>query len=159
MDEETREFIFEIYLPVLDENIGHIQLSLLENAELSENTLGTVIKLLYAFVWQESIVDLGGKNQKLIWPFNIFVFSGLNLTPEANEAGAAFTPKLNAFANNLTRWDLTVEELQLGGGYPGSVGCNNVIPHAKWHAQTSAALSDMMKLMDFVLKLEKQHMY
>ena len=159
MDEETREFIFEIYLPVLDENIGHIQLSLLENAELSENTLGTVIKLLYAFVWQESIVDLGGKNQKLIWPFNIFVFSGLNLTPEANEAGAAFTPKLNAFANNLTRWDLTVEELQLGGGYPGSVGCNNVIPHAKWHAQTSAALSDMMRLMDFVLKLEKQHMY
>ena len=66
VDEETREFIFEIYLPVLDENIGHIQLSLLENAELSENTLGTVIKLLYAFVWQESIVDLGGKNQKLI---------------------------------------------------------------------------------------------
>ena len=38
------------------------------------------------------------------------------------------------------------------------MGCNNVIPHAKWHAQTSAALSDMMRLMDFVLKLEKQHM-
>lgn len=87
-----------------------------------------------------------------------FIFSGLNLTPEANEAGAAFTPKLNAFANNLTRWDLTVDDVQFGGGYPGSVGCNNVIPHAKWHAQTSAALSDMMRLMDFVLKLEKQHM-
>ena len=87
-----------------------------------------------------------------------FIFSGLNLTPEANEAGATFTPKLNAFANNLTRWDLTVEDVQLGGGYPGSVGCNNVIPHAKWHAQTSAALSDMMRLMDFVLKLEKQYM-
>ena len=65
MDEETREFIFEIYLPVLDQNIGHIQLSLLENAELSENTLGTVIKLLYAFVWQESIIDLGGKKSKV----------------------------------------------------------------------------------------------
>ena len=117
--------------------------------------------------WLSSYMPLCGKkvsltlearNQKLIWPINIFVFSGLNLTPEANEAGAAFTPKLNAFANNLTRWDLTVEELQLGGGYPGSVGCNNVIPHAKWHAQTSAALSDMMRLMDFVLKLEKQYM-
>ena len=38
---------------------------------------------------------------------------GLNLTPEANEAGAAFTPKLNAFANNLTRWELTVEDVQV----------------------------------------------
>ena len=62
VDEEIREFIFETYLPVLDENIGHIELSLVENAELSENTLGTVIKLLYAFVWQESVIDLGGKN-------------------------------------------------------------------------------------------------
>ena len=72
MDEETREFIFEIYLPVLDQNIGHIQLSLLENAELSENTLGTVIKLLYAFVWQESIVDLGGKKSKVNLTLNYF---------------------------------------------------------------------------------------
>ena len=62
MDEEIRDFIFETYLPVLDENIGHIELSLVENAELSENTLGTVIKLLYAFVWQESVIDLGGEN-------------------------------------------------------------------------------------------------
>ena len=89
--------------------------------------------------------------------FDFYIFLGLNLTPEANEAGATFTPKLNAFANNLTRWDLIVEDVQLGGGYPGSGGCNNVIPHAKWHAQTSAALSDMMRLMDFVLKLEKNH--
>ena len=72
VDEETREFIFEIYLPVLDQNIGHIQLSLLENAELSENTLGTVIKLLYAFVWQESIVDLGGKKSKVNLTLNYF---------------------------------------------------------------------------------------
>ena len=101
--------------------------------------------------WRQDITN------KFIKPVN-FIFPGLNLTPEANEAGAAFTPKLNAFANNLTRWDLTVDDVQFGGGYPRSVGCNNVIPHAKWHAQTSAALSDMMRLMDFVLKLEKQHM-
>ena len=35
------------------------------------------------------------------------------------------------FANNLTLWDLTVEDIQEGGGYPGSLGCNNLIPHAK----------------------------
>ena len=24
---------------------------------------------------------------------------------------------------------------QVGDGYPGSAGCNRVIPHAKWHVQ------------------------
>ena len=105
-----------------------------------------------------------GKNMLLILEVYLYKdscsyrsFSGLNLTPEANAAGAAFTPQLNAFANNLTRWELTVEDVQFGGGYPGYAGCNDLIPHAKWHAQTSAALSDMTRLMDFVLKLEKKH--
>jgi len=138
---EMREFIFDSYLPLLDQHIGHINLSLLEKAQLSENTIGTLIKLLYAFFWQESIIDLGG----------------LNTTPEINAAGADFTPQLNAFANNFTQWELTVEDVQLGGGYPGSAGCNDVIPHAKWHAQTAAALADMTRLMDFVLALEKKH--
>ena len=43
----------------------------------------------------------------------LFFFEGLNLTPEFNAAGAEFTPKLNAFANNLTRWDLTVQDVQV----------------------------------------------
>ena len=54
--EKDKEFIFSTYLPVLEESIGHIELSLLEKAELSENTLGTVIKLLYAFLWQEGVI-------------------------------------------------------------------------------------------------------
>ena len=60
VEEEDKEFIFELYLPLLQENIGHIQLSILEKAELTENTIGSVIKLLYAFVWQEHVIDFGG---------------------------------------------------------------------------------------------------
>ena len=45
----------------------------------------------------------------------------------------------------------------MGGGYPGSHGCNDLIPHAKWHGQTSAALADMTRLVDFVVELEKKH--
>ena len=40
-------------------------------------------------------------------------FPDLNTSPEINTAGAAFTPILNSFANNLTRWDLTVEDVQV----------------------------------------------
>ena len=71
-----------------------------------------------------------------------------------NKAGAALLPQINLLANNLTRWELTVEDLQLGRGYPGSPGCNDLIPHAKWHLQTAASLSDMTRLVDFVLYLE-----
>ena len=60
VDEEFRQFIFDLYLPLLDEHIGHISLSILEKAELLENAVGTVLKLFYAFFWQESIIDLGG---------------------------------------------------------------------------------------------------
>ena len=187
--EKDKEFIFSTYLPVLEENIGHIELSLVEKAELSENTLGTVIKLLYAFVWQEGVIKfpsgkyspsdislyiLHGTISYLQCTNKSLYFEGWNLTPEANAAGAAFTPKLNAFGNNLTLWDLTVQDVQVGrerhvytrvttcpvqagGGYPGSAGCNDVIPHAKWHAQTAASLADMTRLMDFVLRLERRH--
>ena len=71
--------------------------SSLLHAELFENTIGTITKLLYAFFWQESIIDLGG----------------LNESPAINEAGAAFTPQVNMFANNLTRWDLFVGDVQV----------------------------------------------
>ena len=60
VDIEDKDFIFELYLPLLQEKIGHIQLSALEKAELTENTIGSVIKLLYAFLWQEHVIDFGG---------------------------------------------------------------------------------------------------
>ena len=39
-----------------------VQLSVLEKAQLLENTLGTVTKLLFAFFWQEKVIDLGGED-------------------------------------------------------------------------------------------------
>ena len=38
--------------------------------------------------------------------------SGLNLSPEVNTAGAALLPQINQLANNLTLWELKVEDLQ-----------------------------------------------
>ena len=138
MTPEDQEFLLSVYLPVLMDVTDNYPLTVLEKAELLENTVGTVMKLLFAFVWQEDVIDL----------------SGFNDLPEVNQAGAALLPEFNMFFNNLTLWDLNVQDVQLGGGYPGSVGCNDVIPHAKWHLQTAASLSDMTKLVDFVLYLE-----
>ena len=46
---EDQEFLLTVYLPLLTELTDTFPLTLLEKAELLENTVGTVIKLLFAF--------------------------------------------------------------------------------------------------------------
>ena len=46
---EDQEFLLSVYLPLLTELTDTFPLTLLEKAELLENTVGTVIKLLFAF--------------------------------------------------------------------------------------------------------------
>ena len=96
--EEEKEFFLLTFLPELVAITDLHPLTTLEKAELLENTLGTVMKLLFAFVWQEAVID----------------FNGINEIPAVNEAGAAFLPQFNLFANNLTLWDLHVSDVQLG---------------------------------------------
>ena len=109
----------------------------LEKADLLENSAGTVSKLLYAFIWQEEVFDLGGAN----------------LSPEANAFEAALLPHVNELGNNLTSWSLHVLDIQAGGGYPGSGWCNDIVPHVKWHLETAAALADVARLADMVYRL------
>ena len=46
---EDQEFLLSVYLPLLTELTDTFPLTLLEKAELLENTVGTVMKLLFAF--------------------------------------------------------------------------------------------------------------
>ena len=61
MSEEEQTFFLSDYLPALAEITQDVQLSVLEKAQLLENTLGTVAKRLFAFFWQEKVIDLGGE--------------------------------------------------------------------------------------------------
>jgi len=137
---EDQVFVMDAFLPAIRIASSHHYLGLTDRLELLTNTLFTVAKLLYAFVWQEDVIDFGGAN----------------LTPEANSAGAALLPYLNEYANNQTSWELHVDDAQRGESYPGWQTCNPVIPHAKWHAQTAASLADVGRLMDSVYRLMQQ---
>lgn len=136
---EDRSFLLDHYLPAIRKASTHY-LGLRDRLELLRNMVTTVGKLLYAFVWQENVID----------------FHGWNLTPEANQIGATLLPFINEYANNHTSWDLNVEDVQKGQGYPGWETCNPVIPHAKWHVQTAASLADMARLMDMLLRMMTQ---
>ncbi len=55
MPEDLRQFCLIDFLGEVRNATSHIQLSVTEKGKLEGNTIGTAIKLLYAFVWQVSI--------------------------------------------------------------------------------------------------------
>ena len=80
------------FLPELRNATADVHLDLDEKTKLLKNTAGTVIKVMYAFVWQESILDLGD----------------VILTPDANTLGTILLPLINDLGNSLTSWELQV---------------------------------------------------
>merc|ERR1719348_2085878 len=138
LPEETRAFVFDIYLPEIRAGTADVSLGLLEHAQFQLNTVGTLIKLIYAFLWQEyALTDA-----------DIF------LDPEVNQLGASAMSSVNQLANYLTDFPILDEGLQSGSGiYPGENWCNPQEPHSKWHVQSSNGLMDLMLLADNVFKL------
>lgn len=65
VSDQDKMFFLDDYLPKLEIQTQNVTLSVLEKAELLENTAGTLIKIFYAFFWQESIIDLGGETPSI----------------------------------------------------------------------------------------------
>ena len=61
VSEQDKEFFLDHYLPKLEVKTQNVTLTTQEKAEVLENAAGTLIKIFYAFFWQESIIDLGGE--------------------------------------------------------------------------------------------------
>ena len=71
------------------------------------------------------------------------------LRPEVNEIGAALLPVVNVLSTQLTTFEYSSSDFQLGQNfYPGELGCNKWDPHCKWHLQTGIALVDFEQVAD-----------
>ena len=80
------------------------------------------------------------------------------LQPSTNEVGAAFLPVLNQALNGINSWNYSNANMQLGiNMYPGEKWCNPVIPHAKWHLETSIALTDFAFLTEELYRIFKTY--
>merc|ERR1712061_670723 len=127
LPQEIRDFINNQYLPEIRTVTSGIRIGILE-------------KLLYAFVWQEQILDIP------------FVFD-----PEANIKGNELIPVVNAFANRLNDFTFYEENFQNGTLiYPGDGWCNNQEAHSKWHVQSAVGLLDLVYLCDTINGLTAQ---
>ena len=96
--------MFKIRLATADVTLG-----IMENIQLELDTLATLIKLIYAFLWQEYVLT----------------GSDIFLDPEVNVLGATFMSTVNNLANYLNSFPVLSEALQSGYGvYPGDTWCN-----------------------------------
>lgn len=107
-----------------------------ETTKFLGNTAGTLIKLFYAFLWQEGYVT------------NPIVFN-----PAFNELGSTLLPLLNKLSCELTSYSYSYPGFYQGEDfYPGQQGCR-WNPHSKWHLQGSIGIVDWVFLADEIHRL------
>jgi len=132
--EEIQSFILDEYVPELRASLAGVNLTESEVEELTNKGVGTITKLMYAFLWQEE------------WfPQPIF------FDPFMNIVGATMIKYVNNFANGLTNfptYDLVIQNGTFA--YPGSEWCNDKEPHAKWHLESANGLMDLVYLADHI---------
>lgn len=110
-----------------------LELSHEEEDQLLANFESALIKMLYAFLWQEWVIT----DKPIIFD------------PDFNEAGATFIRVVNAYANSLNDFPIYDQDLQNGVNiYPGDYWCNDYSPHAKWHLEASAGVTDLIYLAE-----------
>merc|ERR1712218_498092 len=104
-----------------------------------KNTLGGVLKMGYAFLWQESVIDLMSH-----LPDSPFI------KKFANEAGSQLIPLINQLFNSVTSFDHKNIYFQSAKNfYPGQIACSQEShTHAKWHVQSGIALLDFAMFAD-----------
>eukprot|EP00095_Tigriopus_kingsejongensis_P001829 maker-scaffold10_size831480-snap-gene-4.12 protein:Tk01829 transcript:maker-scaffold10_size831480-snap-gene-4.12-mRNA-1 annotation:"hypothetical protein AURANDRAFT_63034" len=142
IDDEMKEFCLEAFIPEIRGAIGHIELPNEEKQRFLRILEATAAKLIFSFVWQEEVL-----------------FSGPQFVePEFNQWGAEFIPIFNDMANTLHEYEYFNPDHQHGIGiYPGEKWCNPLIPHAKWHLETSIALTDFAFLADEMFQIFEKY--
>jgi len=130
---EDVEFVNKHYLPAVFNVTADIKLSQLQKAQLLSKLAGTIVKLGYAFAWQE-------------WVFP----SPWLLRPGVNALGAELLPSVNRIADFLTGFPRTDPAMiHSKNVYPGDERCRKQQPHSKWHEESANGLLDLMYLLNF----------
>jgi len=138
LPDDMKLFLLDHYLPEIRLATADVNLGILDNIQLELDTLATLMKLIYAFLWQEYVLT----------------GSDIFLDPEVNVLGAAFMSTVNSLANYLNSFPVLSDPLQSGYGvYPGDTWCNPQEPHSKWHVESANGLMDLMMLADSVFRL------
>lgn len=136
LSDDVKDFLINQFVPTVRGAMKDVKLSLAEKAQMLPKFAGTVLKLLWAFTWQEGV-----------FPYKQVY------NPTWNLFGAVLIPAVNSLANRMTGFSHPDDSIQKGESiYPGQDVCNvkHTSPHAKWHEISANGLMDLGYLADYV---------
>lgn len=137
IDLENREFLKDGYLVQLRATLakGKVKLAWYQKLDVGLKGLGTIVKLLYAFLWQEHTFKLPSASNNWLHLHDV------------NQLGADMMSSLNQVANMLTGYRMfhytDKDFMPRHGVYPGDTQCRVWPPHSKWHEQSANGLFDL----------------
>jgi len=91
---ESAKFIKEKYLPELEKSVSEVSVTFLDQIDLIRKFIGMIMKILYAFMWQEFFIPL----TFLYGDFGLFL--GAKATP--------FFNKISSFISDFPQTDQDV---------------------------------------------------
>ena len=132
---ETAEFFVLDFLPELKAATSSIVLSFSAKKDIASKFTGMLMKIMYAFVWQEHMIPLP----------NLYKHS-LSL-----KLGAWFLPHWNSLSSKLSGFPQTDPAVNAAKAvYPGDGYCQGYSPHAIWHEESASGLLEIVFLADAV---------
>lgn len=140
LTEEQQQFFQNDFIPELKRATPYMDRKKNFRNNFLANSLGSMAKLIHAFVWHE---------------YRLFN-SSIILKPITNLIGSRVFSKVNRKLNGATNYQFYQPDFQRGVNiYPGEQRCNRLIAHPKWHVQSAIMLADLVYLADEMNRLLK----
>lgn len=138
---EDKAFVKDEYFPALDKSIQSLHIPINERFKLAGMFGGFILKIGFAFLYQEQYVQLPGfKSQFAIW------LGGSNIAT------------INHIADAMSGFTQTDEDVNNSVNvYPGSKWCNVHSSHSTWHEASANGLLDLIFIANHINYMTKQY--
>lgn len=138
------DFMSKTYLPALGEHVKDFSLSMEESIGVFAKLVAVLLKIGWAFIWQEEFVH--------ILPANIL------FAPMTMHIAVAITPYVYRVADALSGFYEQDHELNtVGKVFPGDKFCRIDSPHALWHEISANGLMNFAYLANHVNGLSRHY--
>ena len=132
--DKNPSFIVNEYLPELQVAVQSVQVSLSDKKTLLTRFTATLMKILFAFMWQEFFIPLP------------FLYNSVG-----QGIGALIMPYWNDLAWLISGVKQTDKSVNTATSlYPGDSMCRKFSPHALWHEESANGLLDLVFLTDYI---------
>jgi len=127
-------FITDSYMPAFKVAVKDVSLSYADRQDIFYKFVGMIIKIIYAFCYQEIFVHIGFLYQDIPMKVNSFLM-----------------PYINGLASKISGFPQTDEDMNSSKNmYPGDDHCRSYSPHAVWHEEAANGFLEIIMLADAI---------